>query len=72
MVLVSMCKINCSGGCIDCAPEEHTPEYLAKMYFQDILDEIEGKTVHSNLILCISRVEGLAKEAIQEINRLTK
>lgn len=22
-----MCKINCSGGCIECAPEEHPPTH---------------------------------------------
>lgn len=31
-----MCKINCNGGCIDCAPEEHAASTYASANAEDI------------------------------------
>lgn len=36
-----MCKINCSGGCFDCAPEENFKEALEFIYDSEVLAEFE-------------------------------
>lgn len=42
-----MCKINCSGGCINCAPEEHIEDLQNELYTTDQLRQAKVEVLRS-------------------------